>query len=141
MLIDFELVLLYYNNNHYLKEGVVLFLKLQDWIFSVKLFLENLFRKGDLSYSDADKDYVAAHEFSIHNRTQLEHSVTCGCFCCVKVFSPDEIDEWIDREDDTALCPYCGIDSVLGDASGYEISEEFLTKMYKRWFTKGEDDL
>jgi hypothetical protein len=44
-----------------------------------------------------------------------------------------EIEEWIDPNDDTALCPYCDIDSVIGDASGYEITEEFLRKMNDHW--------
>jgi acetone carboxylase gamma subunit len=34
----------------------------------------------------------------------------------------------------TALCPYCGIDSVIGDKSGFPITKEFLEKMYQHWF-------
>ena len=34
----------------------------------------------------------------------------------------------------TAICPYCGIDAVLADASGVEVSPEFLHKMHKAWF-------
>jgi acetone carboxylase gamma subunit len=34
----------------------------------------------------------------------------------------------------TALCPECGIDSVIGDASGYPITEAFLGKMKTFWF-------
>jgi hypothetical protein len=33
-----------------------------------------------------------------------------------------------------ALCPHCGIDSVIGDASGYEISPTFLARMHEAWF-------
>ena len=33
-----------------------------------------------------------------------------------------------------ALCPSCGIDSVIGDASGFPITEEFLVAMEARWF-------
>ena len=36
--------------------------------------------------------------------------------------------------DDTALCPYCGIDSVLADAPGCQVTEDFLKKMKKYWF-------
>ncbi len=35
---------------------------------------------------------------------------------------------WLDRED-TALCPYCCADSVIGESSGYPITREFLRKM------------
>ena len=48
-----------------------------------------------------------------------------------------EIDEWIDEPDPpgvTALCPKCGIDSVIGSASGYPITSNFLWRMKLRWF-------
>lgn len=83
---------------------------------------------------DAQEDYVVAHQFSIYNKAQLEASTKCGCFCCLKIFLPEEITDWVDPDEDTALCPYCGIDSVIGDASGYEISEVFMKKMQDRWF-------
>jgi hypothetical protein len=34
----------------------------------------------------------------------------------------------------TALCPNCGIDSVIGDNSGVKITERFLRKMRNAWF-------
>lgn len=43
------------------------------------------------------------------------------------------IQEWID-DGDTAICPSCGIDSVIGSASSYPITPEFLTAMQKFWF-------
>lgn len=49
------------------------------------------------------------------------------------------IHEWIDVLDDsdigqTAMCPYCGIDSVIGSASGFPITPEFLMRMRAYWF-------
>jgi hypothetical protein len=44
------------------------------------------------------------------------------------------VTDYASREEPTALCPYCYTDSVLGDASGYPITEEFLKEMNKRWF-------
>jgi hypothetical protein len=49
------------------------------------------------------------------------------------VFEFKHIQEWIDGGQ-TALCPSCGIDSVIGDASGFPITEEFLAAMESRWF-------
>lgn len=57
----------------------------------------------------------------------------CGCFYCLAVYSPSAITEWTDY-DDSALCPKCGIDSVLAEDSGYPITTAFLTRMYARWF-------
>ena len=49
------------------------------------------------------------------------------------LFLSAKITEWIDvdstGEGQTATCPRCGIDSVLGSASGLPISREFLDEM------------
>jgi hypothetical protein len=55
-------------------------------------------------------------------------------FFCIKIYSPEEIKEWIpDSHARTALCPYCGIDSVLPD-SRIKFDTDFLKGMYKLWF-------
>ncbi len=74
-----------------------------------------------------------AHKSSSHNRQQIAQSEFCGCFCCLAVFGPSEIKEWIDNND-TAVCPKCGTDSVLGSANGFSINEEFLRRMREYWF-------
>jgi hypothetical protein len=51
----------------------------------------------------------------------------------MKIFNPAEITEWVD-DGDTALCPYCGIDSVIGESSGFPITDKFLKEMHQRWF-------
>jgi hypothetical protein len=65
-------------------------------------------------------------------------SEICGCFYCLERFPPNAITEWIDAnatgEGQTALCPRCGIDSVIGSASGFPITPEFLKSMNRRWF-------
>ena len=59
----------------------------------------------------------------------------CGCFQCGSRFAPAAITEWVrDAKDDTAFCPHCDIDAVLGDASGYPITPEFLQAMHESWF-------
>jgi hypothetical protein len=82
-------------------------------------------------------DTIAAHEYSIRHETQLRESDLCGCFYCLHIFLPGEIEEWIDEPDTTertALCPDCLIDSVIGSQSGFPITPEFLEKMQKQWF-------
>lgn len=49
------------------------------------------------------------------------------------MFFPVEITEWVDL-DTTALCPKCGIDSVIGSASNVPVNPEFLSKMNEHWF-------
>ncbi|WP_287029693.1 cytoplasmic protein [Pseudomonas sp. UBA6310] len=78
-------------------------------------------------------DVKAAHQFSSRHRRQIEDSTTCGCFYCLENFAAAAISEWVD-EGQTALCPKCGIDSVIGSASGIPITPEFLNKMHQYWF-------
>jgi hypothetical protein len=80
-----------------------------------------------------DHSYIAAHGHSSNNRDTLVKSDWCGCFYCCSSFSPSEIDEWVDDET-TAICPICGVDSVIGNASGFPIEKEFLGKMHDHWF-------
>ncbi|MBE6683509.1 MAG: cytoplasmic protein [Ruminococcaceae bacterium] len=80
------------------------------------------------------KDSVsAAHEFCTNNKKMLKNDTICGCFYCLEIFKPNEITQWIDS-DSTALCPYCNIDAVIGNSSGYPITKEFLKEMKRHWF-------
>lgn len=83
-------------------------------------------------------DFERAHGFSIFNRQQILASDLCGCFYCLSTFLSSEISNWVDR-DLTPLCPRCGIDSVIGSASSFPITDEFLSGMNKRWFGRGSD--
>lgn len=82
-------------------------------------------------------DYKKIHKFSIYNRTSINKSEKCGCFYCESIYQSKEILEWIDADESgigqTALCPKCGVDSVLGD-NDIEIKDEVLKKMKEYWF-------
>ena len=77
---------------------------------------------------------IAAHKFCENNKPALKADRKCGCFHCMKIYDPKEIVDWISDTEGTALCPYCGIDSVIGESSGYPITEEFLLEMNSYWF-------
>ena len=82
------------------------------------------------------------HQLSDHHRASIKPGTLCGCFCCKKVFDPAEhpIKEWIDGGA-TALCPICGIDSVISSADLPEaIEPAFLQRMNERWFGDAEDE-
>ena len=80
-----------------------------------------------------------AHAFSNNHKPELEKDTICGCFYCEEIFSPSEITEWLihknkcDRRG-TAICPHCGIDSVIGESSGFPITKPFLHAMSEYWF-------
>ena len=85
--------------------------------------------------------YIAAFKYASNHRKDVLESDSCGCFCCCAVFRPSDIKEWTDKrkgEGRTALCPKCGVDSVLGSKSGYPITQESLAKMKAYWFGGGK---
>jgi hypothetical protein len=86
-----------------------------------------------LTVPGPNQDHLRAHGHCRENRAELETSPLCGCFYCFAIYPPTEIAEWIDKER-TAMCAKCGIDSVIGSASGYPITGEFLRRMHDHWF-------
>lgn len=78
-------------------------------------------------------DVIAAHRTSSNHREILSESEQCGCFFCLNIFVYQSIDEWWDDET-TAVCPSCGIDSVIGSASGFPMTQEFLKAMQAYYF-------
>jgi hypothetical protein len=87
--------------------------------------------------SKAPSDVRAAHGHCSDHRAEVLASRRCGCFYCGGIFPPSEIKDWIDpigEEGKTALCAKCGIDSVIGDRSGFPITPEFLERMNRYWF-------
>jgi hypothetical protein len=92
----------------------------------------------------ADKDILLAHKHCAGHREDILSSASCGCFYCLAIFPPTEVEDWIEENPDntaditltgqTALCPKCGIDSVIGSASGYPITADFLQRMNRHWF-------
>ncbi len=92
-------------------------------------------------------DLLAAYRDVSNNWAQIQASKVCGCCSCVQIFPPDEIVAWtglgFDDVDDprainnqTALCPRCGSEAVLGDKSGYPINSQFLGRMNEAWFQR-----
>ncbi|MBE6980714.1 MAG: cytoplasmic protein [Ruminococcaceae bacterium] len=84
-------------------------------------------------------DYIKAHHHSNNHMDALKQDKVCGCFYCLRIFNPIQIEEWIvdDNPCDktgTAICPFCGVDSIIGESSGYTITQSFLRGMKKCWF-------
>jgi hypothetical protein len=79
-----------------------------------------------------------AHKVCIFNKDWIDKSEICGCFYCQTVFEPDKIVEWTDKGKNkcvTALCPNCGIDSVIGSNPNWPIRDTvFLAEMHSYWF-------
>jgi hypothetical protein len=80
----------------------------------------------------ADPILLDAHKHASQHRIELEASSRCGCFFCFRTFPPTSIKAWIDKNQ-TALCPACGVDSVIG--GDMRLDEAFLRKMHNQFFS------
>ncbi len=77
-------------------------------------------------YKSAHKDCGPGND----HKARVLASDKVGCFYCLDIYPPSEIMEW--TADGCAICPHCGIDSVLPESPG--LSSDFLAEMQKHWF-------
>jgi hypothetical protein len=110
-----------------------------------------------MSTSPVSPAQAVAHSFQ--NRAEVERSDSCACFYCYARFTPAEIRYWADSDDpdygdygsgepdferypgQTATCPFCEVDSVIGSASGYALTDELLRLLHEHWhITKTKPD-
>lgn len=87
----------------------------------------------DYSYSKQNL-LEKLHTYCSNNKELITLSNKCYCFYCNKVFSSNEIKDYIGEYLDTALCPNCNIDSIIPDAIDEELNENIIKDMNKYWF-------
>jgi hypothetical protein len=80
-----------------------------------------------------DRTLLGAYKHSWANREEVQRSGRCGCFHCLELFQAAEVRGWT-HNGTTALCPRCGTDAVIGDASGFTIEEQMLAQLREMWF-------
>ena len=84
---------------------------------------------------NSELDISNAYKYAFQNKPYLFHDSRCGCYHCLRIFSPCEIIRYVDDCGiGTAICPYCGVVAVIGESSGFPIAIEFLEKMHNKWF-------
>lgn len=76
---------------------------------------------------------IAAKVHASKHRVEVQASARCGCFFCFRQFPPSSIKAWTEANQ-TALCPHCGVDSVIGNASPYQLDDKFLRRMHGQFF-------
>ena len=82
------------------------------------------------------KELLAIHKHSFMNADEVAKSKNCGCFYCERIYPSSHLEEEdYTNIDATAWCPNCGIDAVIGDASGIHLTKELLHEMYIYFFT------
>ena len=81
-----------------------------------------------------------AHKATIFHEKDILASSVCTCFYCGYQFDPhkEEDLEWLDETNPkgrTLVCPMCGIDCIVGDASGFPITDDaFINSCTEAWF-------
>ena len=84
-----------------------------------------------------EDELQSAHDRAFRNKPIVTASTICGCFFCRKTCAPGDVREWVRKDNETALCPHCGIDALIGDASGLPVTDAtFLSEMHAHWFKK-----
>lgn len=92
-------------------------------------------------------ELLVAYRYLTNNWVQIQASNMCGCCHCLQTFPPDAVVAWtglhFDELDDpeaiqrqTALCPLCGNESVLGNGAGFPVDPDFLGRMNEAWFQR-----
>ena len=103
--------------------GARLYEKYGDALFEILSTYPKLERK-----EMTEQDYADALKHTLRNKDEIQKSKKCACFYCKMVFSSDKAD-WFDS-DDSAHCPYCDQVTIIGDASGYPITDrEFMAEV------------
>ena len=100
------------------------------------------FLQKDSAAADEDKAWTipelnAFYTLSIRNEESIRKSNLCGCFHCISIFPVADVKSsamMVEKDGfKTVICPICGIDAVLGDAS-VEITAELLEAMNEYYF-------
>jgi len=73
------------------------------------------------------------HAYCKNNEELIEKSGYCYCFHCQKKISSFEITRFL-GEENTALCPYCGIDAIIPENIDDDINSEIIDDMNNYWF-------
>ena len=77
-----------------------------------------------------------AYEHARDNRGEILASETCGCFSCGSIFAPSIVSHWVGfdvGEAQTAVCPICGDNCVIGSRSGFPLTDDFLDQVNEYW--------
>jgi len=75
------------------------------------------------------RSLIEYHKQSSYHRQEVLDVADATCFFCCQTFPSKQIEEWTD-DGQTAICPYCGVDSILP----FNMGTEALTAMHEYYF-------
>ncbi len=76
---------------------------------------------------------------SVNNEIEIIRSKKCGCYFCTKTYNARKVTEWEQGDGGraSAICPECGMSTVIGDASGVPLSKDLLKEMHEVFYKDG----
>jgi hypothetical protein len=58
---------------------------------------------------------ISSHMYCSNNYQSISLSKNCACIYCKQTPPKDAVTDWVETEKEkTAICPFCGIDAVIG---------------------------
>jgi len=86
--------------------------------------------------------HAQAFRHTLNNRAEILASDFCGCYFCFNTFMPSAVRKWYDEidgrivehsEGQTACCPHCHLDGVIGSASGFQVTHDLLEELSRHY--------
>jgi hypothetical protein len=93
-------------------------------------FLSRIIIPGGNMSSQKPVVMINAALNSFHNKKDLEENMVASCYYCCRIFLRTQIVSFVDNGA-TAICPHCGVDSVISGA----IPQEELNKISRMMFS------
>lgn len=88
---------------------------------------------GDSYSYEKEAQLKKLHAYSSHNKDLVTASGKCYCFYCKAVVSSYLVKDFADHGQ-TAICPRCGIDSMIPDSVDEVLNENIISEMNEYWF-------
>lgn len=77
-----------------------------------------------------------APKLSLRNRASIASAGGAVCYFCFHRCAPADIEEYVDDDAQTALCPRCSLDALLPENPQAPYAQETLKATAERWFGK-----
>ncbi|HBN00689.1 MAG TPA: hypothetical protein DD384_05680 [Firmicutes bacterium] len=70
------------------------------------------------------------------NELDILQSKKCACLSCMQTYNARKINEWTTDKNHhmNAVCPLCGVDAVVGDASGYVLNLTDIRELHEAYY-------
>jgi len=74
-------------------------------------------------------EIIKAYDETKDNVENIKASNMCGCYTCLNIFEASKVKAYVDN---SAVCPYCGEQSLIPDVD-IELTDDFLLLVNKFW--------